>query len=816
MAYPYAPTQNFTTTTVKVPTVQQPKQLPLWQTGQNVPLMQQQPIQQPLANQVQQQPQAPAQSNLNDQVLQTAQQKAIAGNNNGTMDLVTQQTNKLLKDPNMGINYDQYKNNQLEQQNRNLNQQLETVRQQTAPLSYTGQNLRDLTNVAMNAVQQRADTSRQIDYDTQTKQRENMLAALAQGQSVAQQQQSNLAQDINNLVNVRNSAEGAENRSADIQKLNLTFGQDMTKLITQNDWQGAQNQLNRNLELAKQSNDIASQEKLAQQQIELDKYKLDATQDWQGVQNDLNRQLELAKQSNDINAQSDIVNRQIALDKWKQQNGQEFTAAQNALNRSLELTLKDKDTQAQSTLLELKSKLDMGQLLKQQDFEATQNELQRKIEDSWKKGDWSNTLELTKLKGEIDKQAQAAQQEWQTGERVASEGWQTSERISAQDAAIGMKYIDAEINKAAQAQDFENQKYLEAQKRNLQLKMQTDSMNHDEKMAYLNSQLQEAKANGDVDRQKNILTFQHAQEMDTLDRTQGFQAAMQYAQQQADMAIKQGDWTNAQVLQQQQIAYQAQKDAADQTIEQAKLALEGKQIDLQGRQLTFEQIEQGVQNGQIDPQAATDAIATAAKQYGITVQAADPLATQKAALQQYKDMQYQFGLSHPDMVQNDGSLKPEGIKAFNSYINKATATQADPATVTADIIQNPTNYIGAAKGGENQAEYQALLNKSAIFTSTESNLDHGTYKFVNSTPTINTSFKDGAGNLYVSTSGIQVEKRDGAPDKQFFTAIDVNTGKTIRIYPGTFNPQPEKTNAAATIWDMFSKVPEMVNSVNKG
>lgn len=228
----------------------------------------------------------------NDQVMGAAQNKAITGAPNELMKNIVAQTNNLVKDPNMGRNYEAEKQLALEKQNRNMNQQLETLRQQTATTAYTGQNLRDLTNVAMQAVQQRADTSRQWDMDQAKAEREAMIQALTAGQNVAQQERGAFSQDIQDLLNVRGAYEGEKNRAQESNMLDKTFLQDIEKLKLANNFDAAKQaidvQLQKELAAGNWQNAITLTDMKGTIEKDIQKYALDfqkservATQGWQ-------------------------------------------------------------------------------------------------------------------------------------------------------------------------------------------------------------------------------------------------------------------------------------------------------------------------------------------------------------------------------------------------------------------------------------------------------------------------------------------------------------------------------------------------------
>lgn len=633
MAYPYAVTGTNQTMTQAAPKA--PKPLPTWDNQvQNVPLASQQ--------------NATAQGN--EQVLQTAQQKSMGGFQSPTMDTVVQQTQNLLKDPSMGKDYAGEKQLALEQQNRNMNQQLETLRQQTAPTSYTGQNLRNLTNVALQAVQQRADTGRQIDIEQNKAQREAMLQALTQGQNVAQQERGMFDQDIQNLLATRGAYEGEANRAQQNSVLDKTFLQDMEKMRSTQDWQGVQSALDRELQKATSEGNWANARELEAMRGKFEIERLASQQDFQGAQAEIDRQL------------------QKALTEGNWQNAKE--------------------------LEQIRGTFDIQKLVSQQDFQGAQSALDRELEKALTEGNWQNAVELTQMKGEIDKQMQIAQQEFAKSERIATQGWQSSERISSQDFETTLKNLEIQAQKAMQAGDFEQAKYLQEQDAMVRLKMQTQEYNQQEKMAYLGQQLEEARANNDVDRQKQILTFQHSQEMETILQQQGFQSAQEYANQQFQLAMQSNDFAQAQALQETQLKFQAAEAVKDRALEEARVALQARGLDMQQVEQRYNIINQEIEAGRAAPDAALNYLNSQLAGSGITLTPVDAEQARKEALDsEYAGQLYQFGLTHPEYIdQTTGEINEEGRKAFNSFYNMVIyGAKGAPSAGTTTNVTSPSS-----------------------------------------------------------------------------------------------------------------------------
>jgi hypothetical protein len=96
------------------------------------------------------------------------------------------------------------------------------------------------------------------------------------------------------------------NQGYDLEKMSVSFGNDMTKLVTAS-----------NL-------DTQSKTTLMELQDKIDTKQLLTTQDFTAIQNDLDRQLVVAKQTNDIQGQKDLMNLKGSIDQMAQARQLEF------------------------------------------------------------------------------------------------------------------------------------------------------------------------------------------------------------------------------------------------------------------------------------------------------------------------------------------------------------------------------------------------------------------------------------------------------------------------------------------------------------
>lgn len=644
-----------------------------------------------------QQPQATAQSlqQGNANVMGAAQNTALNQanpQNNAIRNQTQQMTQKLMTDPSAGMDWAKYNAGQLSQYDANAAKTVQKAKQELGDMGGSGNVQANLINMMMAQNTDRSALDNTLQMQQHDKSLEDQYKAVNQGITTADSFDQSQSNAIDNLLKVRSGYEGERSQdSANTQQMSVldkTFGQDMAKLISSQDWQGVQNQLDREAAVASQNKNIDAQKAVQERQIAADLEKLKVTNDFTSIQNDIERQWKSSEATQDRTLQNSIIERQIALDKWKQENGQQFTAEQSALNRALELTLKDKDTEAQTNLMNLKASIDKGLLIDQQQFELVQNDLDRKLQEATNSGSWQNAIEITKLKGEIDAAAQKSAQEWQTTERKATQSWQTSERIGSEDAQKYLQILDQKGKEALQANDIAAQKDIENSRSMLQLKLQTQEMNQEVKMAYLNNELETARSNDDFNKQIKILAFTHAQELDKIQLKQGFEKSMAYINNNLEKALQNNDAANAQILQQKRYELESIEKAKDREIQNAQLALQQQGVDMQKLDAEYERLQSLVDAGSLDPSVLTQFVQKTLSTAGIKLTAPDPNAAQKEAQKKMDDLKNQFALSHPEYafggsnvsidsngnkyyVQADGTKKLDGTKAFNEFYNSA-------------------------------------------------------------------------------------------------------------------------------------------------
>ena len=570
----------------------------------------------------------------------------------------------------------------------------------------------------------------------------------------------------------------------------LQIQADNARLAKTQDFTAMQADIDRRQQLAVQNNDIESRKYLADLQIKADAAQLQKTQDFTLVQNDIANKWKSAENLLDRIAQSEIITRQIKLDKWKQITGQKFTATQNTLSRSLETSLKTMDIDGQKDLMNLKADIDSGMLKNSQDFTLTQNAADRALQTAMQNNDIQAQQAAIVLKGQIDSAAQTAQNDYNNAQRIATQGWQTTERISQNDADKALQYAKQEMELAINDRNYIYEKQLTEYKSSIELKMQTQDLTAQESRMYINSRLEEAKANNDVERQAQIINFQTASDLETMTAKYGFDAALQNSEQGFQAKMQAGEFEQAKQMLLTQQTFQAQENIKDRALEQARIALQDKGINLQAMQAEFEAASKAG-----DDQGAAAILNKYLVNAGLGGQQIHVPDASQAIAADFQAQQYQFLQTHPEygnVVNGHASLSPDGVKAFNEWFNSTNYGKAKTIT---DIVADTGNTIGGADNpktpqGEAYAKLVAVAKPWTVNSSLQGSgvLHFGTYRF-ESTPATGTPFS-WKGTVYVATSGKAEKIIVGDDNYEYFTAIDPNTGKTITITSlAQYNPR---------------------------
>lgn len=290
------------------------------------------------------------------------------------------------------------------------------------------------------------------------------------------------------------------------------------------------------------------------------------------------------------------------------------------------------------------------------------------------------------------------------------------------------------------------------------------NMNHEEAMVKLSAMLAEAKADNDVTRQQTIMTFAAGIDLNKMAAQFGYDTALQASQGAITQALQDNDTANAIKLMQARWDMEAGQRAEDNRRADLALAYEGKRVDYEGKQLTFNEVEAMVDAGQISPQTAADLFK---QQYpDVVVTAPDPDAVQKQLKQDYINTQYQFALTHPagfDAVAiiDDGGnftgIRQQYVAELNKYLNDnewgGTGTTTQGKYVIGQVTPGAEATVNISSGGDSLigengepvdvATYSAYL-RSAI---DPTNVNHQYYQqLLSNAPALSVSISNSANN----------------------------------------------------------------------
>lgn len=412
--------------------------------------------------------------------------------------------------------------------------------------------------------------------------------------------------------------------------------------------------------------------------------------------------------------------------------------------------------------------------------------------------------QLTKQGWDADAARQASQQEWQsveadrdrvwkTSDRQATQAWQTGERIDTQNFQKFMSEYDAQKQLALQNNQYDRIGQIEDKKAALQLQMQTQEMAQDEKMLFLKDQLDTARAEGDTKRQMQILGFQHTQEMEKIAAENGYEQANMYLRNEFARALQDDDQIAQESLLKLRLTSEAEERAKDRLIDEKRLALEGKQIDMQGQQMTFDQIQAGIENGSIDAASGAKAIQDALAANGIQVEPPDVDAWKTALDNDYKQQMYQWGQTHEGTWDDaKGTLKPEATTEFNKFVNGSvygnpTITQyllgeKTPEELRSDlpalqVLQGPSESGGAPEWDPTGSKVGFQKTGVKISLSGVSASGHDVWAFNNPLPAVSSYIKVKGTLYYVESIG------KSPSNTAILTLKNASTGELVALNP---------------------------------
>lgn len=676
------------------------------------------------------------QSDPSKKILQTAQQQAMGQSFEPTelQQKVTQRATELIDKPMGDYDPEKQKQAQLEQYNADWAKSFENMRRTYGGASGSGLVQQEALNNILARNIDRQTLESQLDQQNYENYLNSMTTAIGTGQQVAASNEEIFNQRLSNLGNVY-SMDQAERMQKQEQQNTIE-----TLKINQ-DWQGAQNELDRQMQVALQNNDIAAQKELQllQQDFEID--YLASQQNWESAENSLSRQLQLAMQSNDIEAQERILDKtymyefdklqqtqqwqqeqnylnrkleeaihgddmylaletlqkQLAMDEWKTKYTTEYTVQQNALDRALSVSLAEMDRATQIDSIYLKGQIDQNLLTQEQDWQGIQNSLNRELELAMQRNDIQAQEDITILQGQINSAAQLAQQQFDNAQRIATQAWSTDERLSTQDWEQAMQYYDYKNQEALQNNDIEAQKYLQQMQNNLALTMQTQDFSQEEKMSYLSYELNNAMANNDVSRQQEIIQYQTSSDIRKIREEYGYETALAETQQMYQLALQYNDNVAAEALQQTALQFQAEESARNRVLQEIELQMQQKGLDMTSISQEWDMLKDAVSGYAADTSDLTNYLDTVLESRGISITTPDPVDLYKQSATELNALKYEWGLTHPNYVDYNGNLTESGQTEFNKFYNQAI-WGAEYEEETNESLNSQINNIISEKG----------------------------------------------------------------------------------------------------------------------
>jgi hypothetical protein len=255
--------------------------------------------------------------------LAEAQRRALSQTPNPIDASLESAAQSLLANPNGGLDYNTWEQNQLEQLDNTNAQAMEAARGKLGNTSQSGELQNAYLQNLLTESQGRANTSATLDVTAADEQTKNLIAAIASGKDVSSQITANQAQAIANMVSVTGAGNNAENIAA-AQNL-----QSMSEA-----WQGnqtlTQDQFNQGMQIMSESWQTG-------EQLSQDDYNTYIT--------NIQAQLAIAKANNDAANTTALTKLQadLTLERDAQQQGYAVALQNNAANIASALSSQNYD-----------------------------------------------------------------------------------------------------------------------------------------------------------------------------------------------------------------------------------------------------------------------------------------------------------------------------------------------------------------------------------------------------------------------------------------------------------------------------------------
>lgn len=676
----------------------------------------------------------------NDAVLQKLQGTALNQQQPSSMPLLQQKTNDLLANPNQNYNPVAYNQMQMEQFDRDQSKAMEAARQQLGDTSQSGELKNEFLKNLLTTNQNRSDKKIQLDYDAMQKEQENLLAALGQGRSQAQLENDTTAANIGNLVSARGAAEGE--RAQNQQQSN-----DLQKMAVQNTY-----------DVAMKNMDTDSQKMLTELKGKIDEGTQIRDQDWKSAEAVLDREQAIALQKGDRDTAMAIETLKGEISAKAQESEQRHQNIQRELtqiyNTSERLDIQNYETNMKYLDNDLYAIRSQGDA----EIEKTLRTLDAQLEEAKADKDVDRTNAINKYKSILE--ADAAKTAFNNTKEAMNLQAQIDEAKAVNDQG---RVKELETLKATQAETFAKSRAAEAaiaaqKKFDYDWLMQNNDFTQEEKMAKLGAELEEAKANGDKTRTEQLMTLQLSIDFQKMQREQGYEVAIENLRGRIASAASSQDFEQATALKAQEIKATVEEAAKDRAIQLSELALKQDAAVYQ----RYEQMKA------TDPAGAAKYLRSELAKKGINYNPVDAYEQAKNSLA------VDFKLAQDQWLQTHKDLQGFNESYNNSMYGDKTQEEVIDQIVTGQLTyqQLKNNPIALKEAQQNAPTWEPAQK--------EEGYGSGSKMMFQSVPEMNTPFKYGQGTV-MRTSDVMTKKVVGDDDLQYFTAVDLSSGKTITI-----------------------------------
>lgn len=366
---------------------------------------------------------------LQNQLLQKGTETALKGFDTPTLDLTSQKTQELLRDPSLGADPTGQRQAQMEGFDVQQAQATEAARKSLAPVLGVGGAQGEFVNLNLANARNRSMFGADLDRKAEEKRMSDFVQALQQGRETTEQERLGFGTNVSALRDISGAAEGQEQR----------------------EFQQSENAINRGFEWATNIQNQEFQEGLTELQGKIQQGLQLTEQDFTRSENELSRELQKTMQGDDIDARNAALQMQLDFDEMKMEQGFQFSEEQNALNRGLELSLQSGDQKFQEKMMGMKEKIDLNMQMTQNDWTSIESDLDRQFQAAQQAGDWKQQEKIIGMQQEfqgvqatMDRDHQTNletmridQDKWQQGriEELTQRGWdfESAENLAARE-----------------------------------------------------------------------------------------------------------------------------------------------------------------------------------------------------------------------------------------------------------------------------------------------------------------------------------------------------------------------------------------------